>query len=173
MPLEIAKVLDEKELSGDDLLEDLLDRTKKFEIKAVQDKRLIFTRVRIYLEKVFGSFYTTEKKEPLVLITQALIRMKQNPHLNALDEKIKQIANLMDTLAENGLLGLKAGQSEERDYTLMVQRLRVQANGDQEKQYEIRERASPKRKKKNVFRSIRTKSRLSNRFAYAANRSRG
>ncbi|MBN2288319.1 MAG: hypothetical protein JXQ83_03230 [Candidatus Glassbacteria bacterium] len=138
--MEIAKILDEKQLEGDDLLEDLLERLQKSEIKAVQDKRLIFTRVRSYLEKVFGSYYTTEKKEPLVLIAQALVRMKQNPHLSARNEKIRQISNLMDTLVQNGLLGLKAGMSEERDYTVISQRLRVQVDGGQEKLYEIRRR---------------------------------
>jgi len=61
MPLEIAKLVDDGELQGEELLESLIERTKKFEIKAIQDKRLIFTRVRTYLQKVFGSFYTTEK----------------------------------------------------------------------------------------------------------------
>ena len=138
MPLEIAKVLDEKQIEGENLLEHSLDRIKKCEIKAVQDKRLIFTRVRSYLEKVFGSFYTTEKKEPLILIAQALIRMRQNPHLSGWNEKIKQISNLMDTLTENGLLGLKSGQTEEKDYTVISQRLRVQINEGEEKKYEIR-----------------------------------
>jgi len=146
MPLEIAKVLDEKQLVGEDLLEDLLERTRKCEIKAVQDKRLVLTRVRSYLEKVFGSFYTTEKKEPLILIAQSLLRMKQNPHLSGRDEKIRQIANLMDTLVENGLLGLKAGQFEERDYTIISQRLRVQVDGGQEKLYEIRRKIPSARK---------------------------
>jgi hypothetical protein len=140
MPLEIAKILDEKQLEGDELLLDLVDRIKKSEIKAIHDKRLIFTRVRSYLEKVFGSFYTTEKKEPLVLIAQALVRMKQNPHLSSRNEKIKQLSNLLETLIQNGLLGLKAGQSDERDYTTISQKLRVEVNGSQEKNYEIRRR---------------------------------
>jgi len=123
MPLEIAKLVDDGELQGEELLESLIERTKKFEIKAIQDKRLIFTRVRTYLQKVFGSFYTTEKNEPMVLIAQALIRLKQNPHLKGREEKTHQIAKLMDNLNENGLLKLRHGQSEERDYTIISQRL--------------------------------------------------
>ncbi|MCE5271907.1 hypothetical protein LLH00_11585 [bacterium] len=145
MGLEIAKIMDERELAGDDLLDDLIERTRKYEIVALQDKRLIFTRVRTFLEKVFGSFYTTEKKEPLTLITQALVRLKQNPHLARRDEKIKQMDRLMESLAENGLLRLRHGQSEERDFTVISQRLRVQLNGD-EKQYEIRRRIPSARK---------------------------
>lgn len=145
MGLEIAKIMDERELSGEDLLEDLIERIKKYEIKAVQDKRLIFTRVRTFLEKVFGSFYTTEKKEPMVLISQALVRLKQNPHLSKRDEKIKQVDRLLESLAENGLLRLRHGQSEERDFTIISQRLTVQLNGE-EKQYEIR-RKIPSAKK--------------------------
>ncbi len=90
MPLEIAKIVDERELEGDELLGQLIERIKKYEIKAIQDKRLIFTRVRTYLEKVFGSFYTTEKNEPMVLISQSLDRLAQNPHLKERDEKISQ-----------------------------------------------------------------------------------
>jgi hypothetical protein len=145
MPLEIAKILDERELAGDELLEDLLERIKKYEIKAVQDKRLIFTRVRTYLEKVFGSFYTTEKKEPIVLLAQALVRLRQNPHLSNRDEKIKQLDRLFESLAENGLLRLRLGQSEERDYIVLSQRLRMQIDGE-EKQYEIRRKIPSARK---------------------------
>lgn len=145
MGLEIAKIMDDRELVGDDLLDDLIERTRKYEIVAIQDKRLIFTRVRTFLEKVFGSFYTTEKKEPLTLITQALVRLKQNPHLARRDEKIKQMDRLMENLAENGMLRLRHGQSEERDYTVISQRLRVQLKGE-EKQYEIRRRIPSARK---------------------------
>jgi|GEM_PF-5788972 len=137
MPLEIAKLVDEKELEGEELLENLIERTKKYEIKAIQDKRLIFTRVRTYLEKIFGSFYTTEKNEPMVLIAQALVRLIQNPHLKGRDEKISQLRRLFDNLNENNLLKIRPGQSEELDYTVISQRLTVNINGDEEKSYEI------------------------------------
>ncbi|MBW1696435.1 MAG: hypothetical protein JRK26_06525 [Deltaproteobacteria bacterium] len=137
MPLEIAKIVDEKELEGEELLENLVERTKKYEIRAIQDKRLIFTRVRTYLEKIFGSFYTTEKNEPMVLIAQALVRLRQNPHLKGREEKISQLRRLFDNLKENGLLKLRHGQSEEFDYTVISQRLSVSINGEEEKTYEI------------------------------------
>jgi len=137
MPLEIAKIVDEKELDGEELLENLIERTKKYEIKAIQDKRLVFTRVRTYLEKIFGSFYTTEKNEPMVLIAQALVRLRQNPNLRGRDDKISQMRRLFDNLNENGLLKLRSGQSEELDYTVISQRLTVNINGEDEKSYEI------------------------------------
>ncbi len=137
MPLEIAKIVDEKALEGEELLENLIERTKKCEIKAIQDKRLIFARVRTWLEKIFGSFYTTERNEPMVLISQALVRLHQNPHLKGRDEKIHQLRRLLDNLAENGLLKLRHGQSEELDYTIISQRLTVNINGKEEKAYQI------------------------------------
>ena len=137
MPLEIAKIVDEKALEGEELLENLIERTKKCEIKAIQDKRLIFARVRTWLEKIFGSFYTAEKNEPMVLISQALVRLHQNPHLKGRDEKIHQLRRLLDNLAENGLLKLRHGQSEELDYTIISQRLTVNINGEEEKAYQI------------------------------------
>ncbi len=140
MPLEIAKLVEDNQLEGEELLESLIERTKKFEIKAIQDKRLIFTRVRTYLQKVFGSFYTTEKSEPMVLIAQSLVRLKQNPHLKGREEKVVQIGKLMDNLKENGLLKLRLGQSEERDYTIVSQRLSVDVDGAGEKAYEITRR---------------------------------
>ncbi len=146
MPLEIAKLVEDNELEGEELLESLIERTKKFEIKAIQDKRLIFTRVRTYLQKVFGSFYTTEKNEPMVLIAQSLVRLKQNPHLKGRGEKVKQIGKLMDNLKENGLLKLRHGQSEERDYTIVSQRLTVDVDGAGEKTYEITRRIPSQRK---------------------------
>ncbi|MBW7997797.1 MAG: hypothetical protein FVQ81_14740 [Candidatus Glassbacteria bacterium] len=146
MPLEIAKLVEDDDLSGEELLESLIERTKKFEIRAIQDKRLIFARVRTYLQKVFGSFYTTEKNEPMVLIAQSLVRLKQNPHLKGRDDKIKQLSNLMDNLKENGLLKLRLGQSEERDFTIISQRLTVDVDGTGEKSYEITRRIPSPRK---------------------------
>ncbi|HUU27332.1 MAG TPA: hypothetical protein VM123_05930 [archaeon] len=137
MPLEIAKIVDDNEFEGEELLDQLIERTKKYEIKAIQDKRLIFTRVRTYLGKVFGSFYTTEKNEPMILIAQALVRLRQNPHLKERDDKIRQMGNLLDNLDENGLLKLRQGQSEERDYTVISQKLRVVIDTGEEKVYEI------------------------------------
>ena len=145
MSLEIAKLLDEKELEGEELLDSLIERTKKYEIRAIQDKRLIFTRVRTYLEKIFGSFYTTEKNEPMVLIAQALLRLKQNPHLKSREEKINQLARLLDSLKENGMLKLRQGQSEERDYTIISQRLTVDIDGEV-KVYEVSRRVPSGRK---------------------------
>ncbi|MFH1068178.1 MAG: hypothetical protein V1794_01035 [Candidatus Glassbacteria bacterium] len=145
MPLEIAKLVDEKELQGEELLDSLIERTKKYEIKAIQDKRLIFTRVRTYLQKIFGSFYTTEKNEPMVLIAQALVRLKQNPHLKGRDEKINQLGRLLDNLKENGLLKLRTGQSEERDFIIISQKLTVEMDGEV-KLYEITRRVPSARK---------------------------
>jgi hypothetical protein len=146
MPLEIAKIVDERELEGDELLGQLIERIKKYEIKAIQDKRLIFTRVRTYLEKVFGSFYTTEKNEPMVLISQSLDRLAQNPHLKERDEKIKQISRLLDNLNETGLLKLRPGQTEERDFTIIGQRLKVIMDDGEEKLYEISRKIPSPRK---------------------------
>ena len=146
MPLEIAKIVDVKELEGEELLENLIERTKKYEIKAIQDKRLIFTRVRTYLEKIFGSFYTTEKNEPMVLIAQSLVRLRQNPHLKGRDEKINQLSRLMDNLNENGLLKLRQGQVEELDYILLGQRLTVTMDEGGTKEYEIVRRIPSARK---------------------------
>ncbi len=146
MPLEIAKILDERALEGEELLEELAERCRKHEIKAIQDKRLIFTRIRTYLEKVFGSFYTTEKNEPMNLLTLALQRLQQNPHLKGREEKIVQLGRLLDNLAENGFLKLRHGQSEERDFTILGQRLTVTVEGGEQKVYETVRRIPSDRK---------------------------
>ena len=137
MPLEIDKIIEEKELKGDDLLRNLVERVKKYEISAIQDKRLIFTRVFTFLKKIFGNFYTTEKTEPMVLIVQALVRLYQNPHLEGREEKIVQINRLMLYLADNGLLKPREGQSEEPDYTNIRHRLLIELIGGKKKVYEI------------------------------------
>ena len=137
MPLEIAKIVEKKELEGEKLLRHLVERVKKCEITAIQDKRLIFTRVCTSLEKIFGSFQTTEKKEPLALIIQALSRLRQDPQLKGREEKIGRISKLMADLADNGFLKLKRGRSEEPDYTIIRQRLEVQINGGEKNTYEI------------------------------------
>ena len=137
MPLEIATIVQNESLEGDELIERLLDRMDNSEIKALQDKRLIFTRVRTYLEKIFGSFYTSEKKDPLVLIKQALEGLQKNPNSSNREDIVHMIKRLLDNLEENGLLEDNSSKNEEEGSKTISQKLTINLDGE-EKIYEIR-----------------------------------